>query len=990
MQKRWLVALTVSSALVLTSSASAATITVTSELDESAAALDNGTCTLREAISAANATAAVDTCTAGQVGVLDTIVFQAALPSITLDEATSNEDANVNGDLDVLAGTGGLTIDGGAGQTINGNAASHDRVFHLISGSGLFKLDQVTVTGGITGSGSGVRIDSGQAEIEDSTITGNGNSAESTSGGGIRIDGTGSTLTIDNSEISSNTAGSTTGTGGGILANSPAALVITNGSVIQFNDATVGTSATGGGIQAGGSVTIDGSLIDGNFSRVRGGGISIAGNGSLTMTNSRVTNNDATVGFSNSGGGGISFGGTGNASIDDSQITGNTAGVTGSTEAIGGGIAHAQFTGALEITDTLIEDNDATRSGAGIDLTSGSGALALRRSVVAANDIVGFPGQAQTFGAGINDQTNAALTIEDSLISDNTSAGVPGAPNIGAGLRLTNSNPTIKRTTIEGNSLIGGDQAGAGINIFGGGNPTLTFTNVTVAGNSAPGAAATGGGIHIPLEATVDLTNATFSGNSASSGPGIFKAAGFGVVTLRSTIVDDGCNATLPDSPVGSSFQSPAATSCGLSLGSPGFTGVLQNNGGPPIGPASDPRPRQTLAVGFAGSAIDRVAGDCLDHTGAAVTEDAREIPRFFDAETFGPPGCDSGAIELVKCVGEIVDGPDAITGTTADEALNGSGSADQIYGASGDDIISGGGGNDTICGVEGNDQLVGDGGNDRLSGGLGNDTINGGASGVTGDTGDYFESATPVNANLSAGSATGEGSDTLTDLENLQGSGEDDVLVGNSQANSIVGPRSISTGVDDDVLSGGAGAGPDESDILVGGTDPGSVDTVTYAGRNDNVTANLSGASGGDTVGPETDSLQSFENAIGGNGADAITGTTGPNQLTGGAGVDTISADTGADSLFIRDGGQDSADCGTDNPGDIDTVQADQQGVDLLAPNCAAPDVFDFFVSPPAQSGTTAAGNEAECAALRKKLKKAKTKKKKKKIRKQLKKLGC
>src|SRR5258708_26734721 len=82
-------------AAVVTLAASANTITVTSLADPG----DGTTCTLRQAISAANTDTIVGTCTAGQPApTVDSIVFSAALNltpatpgTITLDQSSMSE-----------------------------------------------------------------------------------------------------------------------------------------------------------------------------------------------------------------------------------------------------------------------------------------------------------------------------------------------------------------------------------------------------------------------------------------------------------------------------------------------------------------------------------------------------------------------------------------------------------------------------------------------------------------------------------------------------------------------------------------------------------------------------------------------------------------------------------------------------------------------------------------------------------------------------------
>ena len=85
---------------------------------------DDGDCSLREALQAANTDIAVDACPAGDGW--DTIMVPAGTYTLTL--TGSGEDGNTTGDLDVLES---VTILGaGAGSTtIDGNDS--DRVFHV-------------------------------------------------------------------------------------------------------------------------------------------------------------------------------------------------------------------------------------------------------------------------------------------------------------------------------------------------------------------------------------------------------------------------------------------------------------------------------------------------------------------------------------------------------------------------------------------------------------------------------------------------------------------------------------------------------------------------------------------------------------------------------------------------------------------------------------------------------------------------------------------
>ena len=146
--------------------------------------------------------------------------------------------------------------------------------------------------------------------------------------------------------------------------------------------------------------------------------------------------------------------------------------------------------------------------------------------------------------------------------------------------------------------------------------------------------------------------------------------------------------------------------------------------------------------------------------------------------------------------------------GSASADTLNGSASADAMIGGLGDDTLTGGGGADVIRGGAGEDFLTGGSGADRIDGGSGRDTA------------DYTGSATAVTVNLatnhnSGGDAAG---DLLSDIEDLRGSANNDVLTGNALANRLAGVDG------NDTLTGGAGA-----DTLEGGT---GLDMATFAGN--------------------------------------------------------------------------------------------------------------------------------------------------------------
>lgn len=102
----------------------------------------------------------------------------------------------------------------------------------------------------------------------------------------------------------------------------------------------------------------------------------------------------------------------------------------------------------------------------------------------------------------------------------------------------------------------------------------------------------------------------------------------------------------------------------------------------------------------------------------------------------------------------------------------------DSLTGGAGADVIEGGGGTDSINGGDGND---------TLSGGADNDTINGG-NGI--DTVNYSVASGPMQVNLFTGIATGEGTDTLSFIENVMTGSGNDEITGSDADNQMQGGR--------------------------------------------------------------------------------------------------------------------------------------------------------------------------------------------------------
>ena len=290
--------------------------------------------------------------------------------------------------------------------------------------------------------------------------------------------------------------------------------------------------------------------------------------------------------------------------------------------------------------------------------------------------------------------------------------------------------------------------------------------------------------------------------------------------------------------------------------------------------------------------------------------------------------------------------GNDTIFGGLGIDTINGGTGADEIYGGDDNDILRGEVGNDTLMGEGGDDQLLGGDGLDTLEGGVGedtlfgnagNDTINGGADDddieggtgndiLSGGTGNDTFTAGPGSDSLDGGSGidlvnysaatTGisvdlqnasfnagdlAAGDSHVSIENVIGTGFNDDLRGNSDANSInagVGNDSLRGNAGNDVLIAGAG-----NDVLIGGAGADAhfggagTDIVSYGSSAQGVLLDLTNPSQntGDAIG---DTFFGIEVFSGSGQDDTFFGQGGPDVLSGEAGNDLLGGRSGADTL--------------------------------------------------------------------------------------------
>lgn len=463
---RALVLLVVAAAIALTLSlmpvARASTISVTTTAD---ALADDGNCSLREAIRAANLDAAVDACPAGSGA--DVIELPAG--TYTLALAGRDEDAAASGDLDI---TGDLAITGALSSTTIIDGGGIDRVFDARAGAKL-TISNATIQHGDPGIGSdggGARNDGALELISTRVIS---NTADEFAGGGIR---SGGALTVTGSLIAGNTAGH----GGGIESEGT---LLLRDSVVADNQ--------GGGVASAGQASVRRALISGNTARGSGGGIA-SFSGSLLVADSTIISNTAELG------GGIRSSGT--LSVTNSLIRGNGG-------ELGGGIA--SDAGSAAISSTTISAN----TGSGV---ANSSVVDIRDSAIEANT-----------GSGIFNDTRGSATVAGTLIDGNADSGANnrGALILSASAVIGNTAPadggglnssgtlTVTNTTVSGNSATGN---GGGIASSG---PRASLNNVTVANNLANSGEmglGDGGGIYAAGEGQFALANTLVASNTVA------------------------------------------------------------------------------------------------------------------------------------------------------------------------------------------------------------------------------------------------------------------------------------------------------------------------------------------------------------------------------------------------------------------------------------------------------------------------------------------
>ncbi len=673
-------------------SASAATVTVTS-------ASDSGPGSLRTAIGAASDgdTIDFDASLDGQAIVLTSgaIEIDKSLTIDGPDAAQLTIDADHNSQIfTVSAGNlsiSGLTLADGAAPAI-GEAAGLGGAIEQ-AGGGTLTVADCTFTGNTAG-GAGdaeeesnqghggaisVSSSSGSTTVSDSTFTANAAGGPGGAGfqsglgsGGAIWDANPGSLTVTDSTFTDNTAGGDgdgvqggNGAGGAIQKSGGLALIVSDSEFVDNTAGGDGGDENNSGHGHGGAIYVsepsppstDLSVVDSTFSGNAAGGTGGVGGSSGTGE-----------------GGAIEHYGEGSVSVSGSTFEGNSAGGlggvggatlfglgVGSGGGIGGAILIDESEASTSIAESEFRENTAGGDGGGGSLSGfgvggalkdkagGSGdQFAISDSTFRENAVGGSKGAGSGSGRGTGGAIDTLGGLGSLKVTDSTfwaNAVSAGAGGIGGAIRMVNMSLTVSGSTFAGNTVgqAGGGGSGGAIDASAVSlNTVASISDSTLFGNVAGGggAAGDGGALDIAGMYSATLGSVTIDGNSVGAGGlGAAIRAESDIspetasVTAKATIISSNTGAPNCDVPVASSsysLEGPGGeTSCGFDLPSANpELGPLLDNGGP----------TKTQALPASSPAVDAVpAAQCPTKV------DQRGEPRPDN----GKGVCDVGAFEL-------------------------------------------------------------------------------------------------------------------------------------------------------------------------------------------------------------------------------------------------------------------------------------------------------------------------------------------------------
>ncbi len=379
----------------------------------------------------------------------------------------------------------------------------------------------------------------------------NGNTSGS-HGGAVAIYNAGNVLTLTNTKFIGNVS---TGNGGGFYVNK--ATVKGSGNIFTGNTGNMNGYGGGGFYSTGGTVTLTGTQFTDNYAS-NGGAFAAYSQSNITLTDFTMSGNTADKN------GGAVFDSKSTVTLNKSVE--GTALITGNTST-GGAALYADTQSNVSLTSIEMSGNTANSSGGAIYGVGGVTSFTATNCVISGNT-ANYGGAVIAYGANMvfngctvsgnqsllgmggafyirenGDATiNATVTINNSLISANTSTGKGGAAYVKAGSTLNASKTTFTGNiaTLEGGAIYSlgtvnldecefNENSGTtgGAAYFDAGS-VQTVTDTTFNGNVATDSATYGGAIYVAgtsaKQAELLLTDVDFIGNHAAAGGAVYMA----------------------------------------------------------------------------------------------------------------------------------------------------------------------------------------------------------------------------------------------------------------------------------------------------------------------------------------------------------------------------------------------------------------------------------------------------------------------------------
>ncbi len=510
-------------------------------------------------ISYSSVTSTTNIGKAGPGGALQFAASSPATLSVSASVFTANEARTGN-----IFGTATTDVDGGAIYgTPNTNTAtiSNTNFTNNISqddGGGIaFVNGAVTVSNG-TMSGNTSRDDGGAVwgdigtvgasrfmTLSGITLTGN-NANSDTSGGGdggaiFRDRGT---LNVTNCSVGTVASPNRANNGGGIAhafragasATNVTAINVDNGSIVGNNATRTTGSGEGGAVFLNGTnfntgnpstLTVGSTTnvtVDENNANVHGGGISLTGGSTGTLTRATFSANDADADNNASGdGGGLYHNNTGGATTIASTVSFSNNGNGATTTENGGAIHHSN--GTLTLNSSAISGNDADVQGGGLFVSGGT--VNVNGVTFSANTFPANAAEVRLTGGTTNFSGTVTIPGELSIAGGTLVAG-SSLINLGEDFQFSSGNFTPGTSTVNFNGT-------AAQQIYGGSVPT--FNNLTDANTTAQLSVING----VVVSGTLDINaNARLNPSAAAivSGAGTLTGGGTAQVTRTAATAD--------------------------------------------------------------------------------------------------------------------------------------------------------------------------------------------------------------------------------------------------------------------------------------------------------------------------------------------------------------------------------------------------------------------------------------------------------------------